>query len=118
MTSLQHQLIHIDLHVFRIVEMTSSITDKFLEEVGSFGWYQCRVLFILSYPMLFCPMTLLVMTFSTAEPPWKCVSNSSSCTLNGTFKVGDKIYEHRCDIARSEWKFDVEGSFDSIVTEV
>ncbi|KAK3728558.1 hypothetical protein QZH41_011636 [Actinostola sp. cb2023] len=97
--------------------MKTSITDEIIEKVGSFGRYQLRVLLILSYAMFFCAMTLMVMTFSTAEPPWKCVSNSSACALNGTFKVGDKNYDYRCDLARSEWKFDLDGTFDSIVTE-
>ncbi|KAK3748299.1 hypothetical protein QZH41_007334 [Actinostola sp. cb2023] len=100
-----------------VFNMKTSITDEIIEKVGSFGRYQLRVLLILSYAMFFCGMTLLVMTFSTAEPPWKCVSNSSACALNGTYKVGDKNYDYRCDLARSEWKFDLDGTFDSIVTE-
>ena len=60
----------------------------------------------------------MVMTFSTAEPPWRCADNSTACSLNGTYKVGDQDYEYRCQLDRSDWEFVVDGDFDSIVTEV
>ncbi|XP_031565337.1 organic cation transporter-like protein isoform X1 [Actinia tenebrosa] len=92
-------------------------TERVIKKVGSFGWYQLRVFAIISYAVFFTSFVLMVMTFSTAEPPWKCKANSTSCTLNGTFKAGDKDYEHRCQIPRKDWEFAVEGNFDSIVTE-
>ncbi|XP_020896859.1 solute carrier family 22 member 1 [Exaiptasia diaphana] len=92
-------------------------TEKVLETVGGFGWYQLRLCFMLGYTTLFVSMVLMVMTFSTAEPPWKCTLNSTSCTLNGTFKLGDENFDLRCKLQRSDWEFAVEGDFDSIVTE-
>jgi len=96
----------------------SSSSEKVIESVGGFGWYQLRLCFILGYAITFCSAVLMVMTFSTAEPPWRCTANTTSCTMNGTFKVGHKHYDHRCNIPRSDWQFAAEGDFDSIVTEV
>ena len=92
--------------------------EQALDKVGGFGRYQIRLVAIGSYAILFCSLVLMVMTFSTAEPPWRCTANSTSCTLNGTFKAGDTNYDHRCNIPRSDWEFVVQGDFDSIVTEV
>ena len=93
-------------------------SEQAIEKLGGFGWFQMKIILIISYPMIFANMVLMVMTFSTAEPPWRCTANSTSCTLNGTFKAGDTNYDHRCNIPRSDWEFVVQGDFDSIVTEV
>jgi hypothetical protein len=98
--------------------MPASTTEGVIEKVGGFGWYQLRLLGIISYADIFCTFVLMVMTFSTAEPPWRCTTNSTSCTLNGTFEAGHQNYDYRCSIPRKDWEFDVDGHFDSIVTEV
>lgn len=93
-------------------------SEEAIEKIGGFGWFQMRIILILGFSMVFTSMVLMVMTFSTAEPPWKCVSNSTACTLNGTFKPGEEYYDYRCNISRNDWKYAVDGDFDSIVTEV
>ena len=98
-----------------IMTLTS---EQAIQKLGGFGWFQLRILLLPGYGSFFTTMTLMVMTFSSAEPPWRCTANSTSCTLNGTFKAGDTNYDHRCNIPRSDWEFAVDGHFDSIVTEV
>jgi hypothetical protein len=98
--------------------MTTKTTEEILENIGSLGLYQLRVFAIITYAIFFCSSVLMVMTFSTAEPPWRCAANTTSCTLNGTYKAGDDDYGHRCSISRKDWEFVVDGDFDSIVTEV
>ncbi|XP_031560861.1 solute carrier family 22 member 7-like, partial [Actinia tenebrosa] len=93
------------------------LSEEAIEKIGSFGRLQIRILLIISYSILFSTCVLMVMTFITAEPPWRCAANSTSCTMNGTFKVGDNHYEKRCGIPRKDWEFAAEGDFDSIVTE-
>jgi len=92
-------------------------SEQLIESMG-FGRYQLRTVFLLGLSIYFCSNNLMVMTFSTAEPPWKCVENSTSCSLKSSYKPGDKDYIHRCGIPRDAWTFDVKGNFDSIVTEV
>lgn len=91
--------------------------DEVLEEVGSFGWFQKRllILFNLLSALLFGWATM-VTGIITTEPPWKCVSNSSVCLFDKLMAVGDDDYDHRCNISRSEWVFDDE--MTSVVTEV
>lgn len=52
----------------------------------------------------------------TAEPPWKCVQNSTACVFDGEFSPGDDNYDHRCNISRKDWKF--VDDFTTVVTEV
>ncbi|KXJ22115.1 organic cation/carnitine transporter 4 [Exaiptasia diaphana] len=92
-------------------------TEELINKIGSFGRYQVRLFLVASFMVFITTNVLMVMTFSTAEPPWRCTANATSCKLNGTFKPGDKNYEYRCDIPRSDWEFAVDGNFDSIVTE-
>ena len=91
--------------------------DDVLEEVGSFGWFQIRllILFNLLSALLF-GWAVMVTGIITAEPPWKCVQNSSVCTFGGSFYSGDELYDHRCNISRSEWEF--EDDMTTVVTEV
>ena len=91
--------------------------DEVLEEVGSFGWFQKRllILFNLLSALLF-GWAVMVTGIITAEPPWKCVNNSSVCLFDDLMAPGDTNYEFRCDISRSEWVFDDE--MTSVVTEV
>lgn len=91
--------------------------DEVLEEVSSFGWFQKRllILFNLLSALLF-GWAVMVTGIITAEPPWKCVQNSSVCLFDKMIAPGEDDYNHRCDINRSEWVFDDE--LTSVVTEV
>ena len=91
--------------------------DEVLEKVGSFGWYQKRllVLFNLLAALLF-GWAVMVTGIITAEPPWKCAQNSSVCAFDKAFSPGDDNYDHRCNISRSEWYF--VDDMTTIVTEV
>ena len=91
--------------------------DEVLEEVGSFGWFQIRllILFNLLSALLF-GWAVMVTGIITAEPPWKCVKNSSVCVYDEFMAPGHINYDHRCKIARNEWVFDDE--MTSVVTEV
>jgi len=95
-----------------------SSSEQFIESTGGFGRYQLRLGFIIGFAIYFSSATFMVMTFSTAEPPWRCTVNSTTCTLNGTYKPGQDNYVYRCSIPRQDWEFVVEGGFNSIVTEV
>ena len=91
--------------------------DEVLEEVGSFGWFQKRllVLFNLLSALLF-GWAVMVTGIITAEPPWKCSSNSSVCTFDEAMGPGDANYNDRCNMSRSDWYFVDE--MTSVVTEV
>ena len=91
--------------------------DEILEEVGSFGWFQKRllILFNLLSALLF-GWAVMVTGIITAEPPWKCAQNSSVCVFDEAISPGDDDYEHRCNISRSEWEF--VDDMTTVVTEV
>ena len=91
--------------------------DDVLQEIGSFGWFQIRllILFNLLSALLF-GWAVMVTGIITAEPPWKCAHNSSVCTFDDSFSPGDDNYDYRCNISRSEWEFVDE--LTSVVTEV
>lgn len=91
--------------------------DEVLEKVGSFGWFQKRllILFNLLTALLF-GWSVMVTGIITAEPAWKCVKNSSVCTYDGAINVGNTNYDARCNMSRSEWDF-VDG-MTSVITEV
>lgn len=91
--------------------------DDVLEEVGSFGWFQIRllILFNLLSALLF-GWAVMVTGIITAEPPWECAKNSSVCLFDKKMVPGDDNYDHRCNISRSEWDFVDE--FTTVVTEV
>lgn len=98
--------------------MSSAGPEKVFESIGGFGKFQVKFYLLFGYVVVLVSAVLMVMTFSTAEPPWRCAANSSQCTLNGTFKIGDEHYDYRCKLPRKDWQFAVDGKFDSIVTEV
>ena len=91
--------------------------DEVLEEIGSFGWFQKRllILFNLLSALLF-GWAVMVTGIITAEPPWECAKNSSVCTFDNAIRPGDDNYDHRCNISRSEWNFVDE--LTTVVTEV
>lgn len=90
--------------------------DEILEEVGSFGWFQKRllILFNLLSALLF-GWAVMVTGIITAEPPWKCAQNSSVCVFDDAISPGDDDYKHRCNISRSEWEF--VDDMTTVVTE-
>ena len=91
--------------------------DEMLHRIGSLGVYQTRLLLILSWVLLFnIGYPYLLLTFLIYEPPWKCVANSTVCTVTGDIKPGDANYNFRCDILREEWEF--TGERTSVITEV
>ncbi|CAH3161433.1 unnamed protein product [Porites lobata] len=91
-------------------------TDQYLEKIGSFGRYQISLLIFLNGLMFFWfGWPVMIVAFITAEPAWKCVSNSSVCPLNGTMRPRHDNYSFRCDIPRDQWEF--VDDFTSVVTE-
>lgn len=90
--------------------------DDVLEKVGSFGWFQKRllILFNLLTALLF-GWAVMVTGIITTEPAWICSQNSSICTFDAAMSPGDESYDARCNMSRSEWKFVDE--MTSVVTE-
>ena len=92
-------------------------TDQYLEKIGSFGRYQILLVVFLNGLIFFWfGWPVMIVAFITAEPAWRCVSNSSVCTLEGSMRPRDDNYSFRCNIPRDQWEF-VE-DFTSVVTEV
>ena len=91
--------------------------DEALEKVGTFGRFQILLLlFSNCLRWVWSGWPILVMTFLSAEPSWRCVANSTVCTLSGAINVGDDDYDKRCNMSRTEWEFSPD--FTSVVTEV
>lgn len=76
--------------------------DGFLKMVGEFGRHQ--ILLNIVFCLMFIPFTfhMLIMLFAAQPSDWRCVSNSTQCTLNGTFTSEN---DFRCHIPRSEWEY-------------
>lgn len=91
--------------------------DDVMEKIGSYSRYQHRLLLICGFMKIFGDgFQIMIPTFLSAEPPWRCKENSSACNLTGIFKPGDKNYTFRCSIPRDEWEFDTS-QFNSVVAE-
>ncbi|RMX49474.1 hypothetical protein pdam_00017632 [Pocillopora damicornis] len=91
-------------------------TDQYLEKIGSFGRYQILLLVFLNGLIFFWfGWPVMIPVFITAEPPWRCVANSSICKLNGTMNSRHPDYNFRCNISRDQWEF--VDDFTSVVTE-
>ena len=91
--------------------------DEVLEKVGSLGFYQIRLIIIITFiEWINMASQITISSFVGAEPPWHCVSNATDCTLVGSFRPGMKNFELRCKIPRNQWEF--EDDFTSVVTEV
>lgn len=91
--------------------------DEVLAKIGSFGRYQFRLLIfanVLGFFWLAWPM--LITTFITAEPGWRCVRNSTECQTDGIVYPGDGNYNLRCNMSREAWEFVDE--YTSVVTQV
>ena len=91
--------------------------DDVLPYVGELGKYQIILIIIMALATLVAGFPVLIMFFAGQNPPWQCQTNSTVCRLNGTFKSGEKNYEARCSMPRSEWKFTKPIDY-SIVTQV
>ncbi|XP_078378344.1 organic cation transporter protein-like [Oculina patagonica] len=88
--------------------------DEVLEKIGSLGFYQIRLIVIISYIEWFViTFQVMVPTFLAAEPKWTCVShvNNTACNFTGEFTAVD---DRRCDMPREAWKF--ADDFTSVVT--
>ncbi|XP_020605191.1 organic cation transporter protein-like [Orbicella faveolata] len=90
-------------------------TDEFLEKIGSFGRYQIviNIFFNLCYAFWWA-IPVMISIFIASDPGWKC-KNNSTCPFTETISLGDKRYNHRCDIPREDWEFNDD--FTSVVTE-
>lgn len=111
--------------------------DSVLRRIGQFGPYQIRILVMFAF--IFFPITYqtLIMVFVAYEPPWMCTKHSVAClesnssSANSSFSQSDvyststkpkRLYERRCSLNRSDWKFAeynlYEGPHMTIVNEV
>ncbi|KAK3740890.1 hypothetical protein QZH41_013408 [Actinostola sp. cb2023] len=96
--------------------MTGLTVDEVLAKIGSLGFYQIRLIIILSFAgWVNLGFQIMIMTFIGAEPPWQCAANSSACTLKGEMGTSHKNYSVRCSLNRSDWEFTTP--FTSVVTE-
>ena len=92
--------------------------DDVMEKIGSYSRYQYRLLLICGFMTIVRDgFQIMLPTFLSAEPPWRCKENSSACNLTGIFKPGDENYKFRCSIPRDDWEFDTS-DFNSVVSEV
>ncbi|KAK3714235.1 hypothetical protein QZH41_018388 [Actinostola sp. cb2023] len=97
--------------------MVPVTTDEVLDKIGSFGRYQIRLLMIMGFMKVFGDAFMAMITkFLAADPPWTCVTNSSSCNITGNIEKGHEYYKLRCSLNRSEWEFNTT-EFTSIVSE-
>ena len=87
--------------------------DGFLRMVGGFGRFQWILDAIFCIILIPAAFQSLIMYFGALNPDWKCIDNSTICTLNGTFSSSN---EYRCNIPRSEWEFTQPKGY-SMVTE-
>ena len=93
--------------------------DDVMDKIGSFERYQLRMLFMFGLMKIFgSGFQVMIPTFLSIEPAWRCRDNSSACNLTGIFKPGDENYNFRCSIPRDEWEFDTSEIISSVVTEV
>lgn len=94
-----------------------STADQVLEKIGSFGRYQLILLIFANMLAFFWyGWPLLITTFIAAEPGWRCVRNSSECTVKGTVQPWADTYDDRCNMSRGAWTFDAD--YTSVVTQV
>ena len=87
--------------------------DDVLNYLGGYGRFQILLNITLCMVMISVAPHIFVMYFVALDPPWRCVTNSTVCTLNRTMTRDDK---ERCSMSRSHWKY--TESYDySIITE-
>ena len=105
---------------FRLVNKMAISVDDVFKKIGEFRQYQWLLLNIFGYSMLTLVMfPIMIVTFITAEPDWKCVDgykNNTVCRFNKSITLTSDDYKERCKMPREAWTF-VDG-FTSVVTEV
>lgn len=90
--------------------------DEVLQHIGQFGPYQVRILVLFLLTIFPVTYQTLIMVFIAFEPPWMCTEGSTSChganfTNGSTAKVYStatkpkSLYERRCSLNRTDWKF-------------
>ena len=106
--------------------------DSVLRRITQLGPYQIRILVMFLF--IFLPITYqtLIMVFAAYEPPWMCANNSTACLESNSSSALSKVYstatrpielyERRCSLNRSDWKFAdydlYEGPHHTIVDQV
>ena len=106
--------------------------DSILRRIGQFGPFQIRILAMFLF--IFFPITFqtLIMVFVAYEPPWMCAQQSQPCVefnrssgrsaVYSTATKPSELYERRCTLERSDWKFAnynlYDGPHNTIVDEV
>ncbi len=91
--------------------------DDILVKIGQFGLYQKVLETVVCLSYFAGIYQIFLPYFVTYNPAWRCVFNSSQCSLNGSFTYGQKNYEARCGIPRNQWEYVQEKEY-SVVTEV
>ena len=76
--------------------------DGFLQVVGEYGKFQKILTVILGLMLFPFKFVIFILFFTSMEPEWRCVANSSRCLLNGTFTSQDGL---RCRMPKSEWEY-------------
>ena len=80
-------------------------------EYGRFQWMLNGIIGLVNIPVAY---QILIMSFSTIIPTWKCIhNNSTTCLFNNTLPGDDR---RRCDIPRNEWEYTEPKEF-SLVTQ-
>ena len=106
--------------------------DSVLKRIGQFGPFQIRILVMFLFILFPITYQTLIMVFVAYEPPWMCTQQSLSCLESNSSSAGSlvystatipsQLYERRCSMNRSDWKFAdynlYEGPHQTIVDEV
>ena len=99
--------------------MVSTIDDVF-KKIGEFRRFQWCLLTAMGYAMMSLQaFPIMIVSFITAEPDWKCVDgymNNTVCRFNKSITLTSDDYKARCKMPREAWMF--VDDFTSAVTEV
>jgi hypothetical protein len=99
--------------------MVLTIDEVFIK-IGTFRQYQWYLLTIMGYAVLsLSSFPIMIVTFITAEPEWKCVDgymNNTVCRFHKLITLTSDDYKARCKMPREAWTF--VDDFTSAVTEV
>jgi hypothetical protein len=94
--------------------------DEVFIKIGAFRQYQWYLLTFVGYAVLsLSSFPVMIVTFITAEPKWKCVDgymNNTVCRFNQSITLISDDYKARCKMPREAWTF--VDDFTSAVTEV
>ncbi|CAH3146158.1 unnamed protein product, partial [Porites evermanni] len=109
-----------------------SDVDTVLRQIGQLGPFQIRILAIFLPIFFSIAYQSLIMVFTAYEPPWMCAKQSESCLQSNSSSADSlvvystatqpiELYERRCTLNRSDWKFAdenlYEGPHNTIVDE-